>query len=214
MPKYTTYFKEILVLQLLDSLTIYLYDQGFLRKCKINRETFIVPFETSFSKDLQGKTYNFSIFNMRIIPKKKYLIFFFLLNRFIDVVKGTAKMKVSSSSNRKDSTRHDDGSDDGQETIADVPSAVPSASATSKSPSNTSSQQHQDLTNVPPLSSVSGAASKDSKSNPTPGATPDPSASSAGSTMPTLNAPQVPSANPATSSKPSKSQSSTTAASS
>lgn len=116
---------------------------------------------------------------------------------FIAVVKGTAKMKISS--NRKDSTREDDDID-GHDSMTEA-----------RSPSNSISSQH-DPVQPPPV--------KEAPKSPGPASTTSTTSSSAAAVASaTLAAaaalpPQVPSAATTASSKPSKSQSSTSAASS
>ena len=114
---------------------------------------------------------------------------------FIAVVKGTAKMKISS--NRKDSTREDDDID-GHDSMTEA-----------RSPSNSISSQH-DPVQPPPV--------KEAPKSPGPASTTSTTSSSAAAASATLAAaalpPQVPSAATTASSKPSKSQSSTSAASS
>ena len=128
--------------------------------------------------------------NLKMVNNLTWVFF-----SFIAVVKGTAKMKISS--NRKDSTREDDDID-GHDSMTEA-----------RSPSNSISSQH-DPVQPPPV--------KEAPKSPGPASTTSTTSSSAAAASATLAAaalpPQVPSAATTASSKPSKSQSSTSAASS
>ena len=148
-----------------------------LKQCTV---TFWVQIYFEF-----GKPSNLKIVN-------NLTCFFF---SFIAVVKGTAKMKISS--NRKDSTREDDDID-GHDSMTEA-----------RSPSNSISSQYYPV-QPPPV--------KEAPKSPGPASTTSTTSSSAAAASATLAAaalpPQVPSAATTASSKPSKSQSSTSAASS
>ena len=155
--------------------------------------SYVVPVKSKVKTLLNCVVFSeYMNFNLKIENNRTWFFF-----SFIAVVKGTAKMKISS--NRKDSTREDDDID-GHDSMTEA-----------RSPSNSISSQH-DPVQPPPV--------KEAPKSPGPASTTSTTSSSAAAVASaTLAAaaalpPQVPSAATTASSKPSKSQSSTSAASS